>query len=237
MRYVILLMFVCGIARAQQKVDYNTIILPKGAKDVEFREKLVQIAYNNSPTTSILNHEVTASEYRVKQAKFRWLENLRVTGNLNEFNLNKSTASPDGTQNLGNFYPRYNIGVIISVGELLTNPMRTKVENENLAINEENINIQKLNVRTEVLKRYEEYLSAKEIYDIRVDALEDATQVRDLKQSRFSRNEIAVSEYNEAVDRYNETKISLAQSKRDMNLSLIELEGLLGVKLADIPQN
>src|SRR5688500_1214437 len=72
-----------------QNVDYNKIILPQSSQSSEFEEKLVQLAWRNHPSNEVLRRQVKIAEYDVKQNNVSWLENIRISGNVNEFTLNK----------------------------------------------------------------------------------------------------------------------------------------------------
>jgi outer membrane protein TolC len=213
-----------------QKVDYNTIILPMNATDLELTEKLVRLAWQNNPSVGILNSELEKSSLEVKYSQWNWLTNFRITGNLNEFNIN----NPPGSTEIPQFFPRYNISASISLGDLFTNPLKTQVEKRNVSISTDNINQKKLEIRSEVLQRYQAYLSFKEIHDLRAQMVEDALSDFKLKEQKFTRGEIVLNEYTLAVDRYNQQKINRIQAEKDMLIARIELEELIGVKLTDV---
>jgi outer membrane protein TolC len=225
---VVLFMLTTSLAIAQQ-IDFKTIILPSGASNIDFSEKLVRLAWQNNPGVEVLRNEYDKSTLEVKYSKWNWLENFRVTGNLNEFNIHKSDAL-SGSQ----FFPRYNISASISMGTLFTNPIKTKIEKGNLSISSNNINQAKLAIRSEVLRKYQTYLSNKEINDLRIQMLEDSFSDYKLKEQSFSRGEITLVEYTFSLDRYNQQKISKIQSEKDLQISILELEELIGIKLSDV---
>lgn len=226
---VVPFLLICTMMSAQ-KVDYNTIILPMNASDIEFPEKLVRLAWQNNPSVGVLNSEIEKSNLEVKYSKWNWLDNFRVTGNLNEFTINQPINASEGTQ----FFPRYNISASISLGTLFTSPLKTKVEKENVDISRDNFNQKKLEIRSEVLRKYQTYISNKEIADLRAQMLEDSFSDYKLKEQNFSRGEILMTEYAFSLDRYNQQKINKIQAEKELNISRIELEELIGVKLADV---
>src|SRR5688572_12211951 len=109
-----------------QNVDYNKIILPEGSQASEFEEKLVQLAWRNHPSNEALRREVNIASYDVRIANASWLENVRITANVNEFTLNKA-SDPFGR---AAFYPRYNIGASITLGTFLVTPYTIKKNRE-----------------------------------------------------------------------------------------------------------
>ena len=47
------ILFILPLAVFAQRVDYNKIILPVGATDISFEERLVQLAWQNNPASHI----------------------------------------------------------------------------------------------------------------------------------------------------------------------------------------
>ena len=139
-----------------QNIDYNKIILPEGSQSSDFEEKLVQLAWRNHPSNEVLRREVNIASYNVKQSNVAWLENIRVSGNVNEFTLNKQAD----TYGRADFFPLYNVGASISLGAFITIPYNIKKNREALVISTETVNAQKLLVRNNVLKLYNEDIQA-----------------------------------------------------------------------------
>lgn len=230
MKYLPILLIISGVACAQ-KIDYNTIILPKTATDVEFAERLVQLAWQNSPNTEILRHELNESLFEVKEANRNWLDNVRLTGNLNEYNI-KDLGGEASTQQL--FFPKYNISASFSLGTFFGDPIRSKIQKEGVQISMENINAQKLALRAEVLSKYETYLSYEKIFKLKSNLMTGLITQYNLTKKKFENDEVSYVEYSLLEERYNQEQISLIQAQRDFNISRIEVEELIGVKLSDV---
>lgn len=227
----LVLLAVTSLATAQ-KVDYNAIILPKTATEIEFAEKLVQLAWQNSPETEILNRQVNISNYKVKQAKRDWLSHVLVSGNLNEFNIQDFAG---GTTNpVASYYPRYNVGVAFSLGNLFNDNLKTRIQREEMQIAIQTINKEKLAVRAEVLSKYQVYTSNRELLRIKNQIMTDSYSDFKLKEQSFSRGEISLMDYNIALDRYNQQLINKVQAEKDLELARIDVERLIGMKLSDV---
>ena len=151
---MLILLLVISTPLLAQNVDYNKIILPEGSQGSEFEERLVQLAWRNHPSNEAVRREVNVASYDVKLSNASWLENIRITGNMNEFTINKA-ADPFGR---AAFFPKYNIGASISLGTFLTTPYTIKKSKEILVISQANVNTQKLAVRNTVLKLYNEFI-------------------------------------------------------------------------------
>jgi len=230
MKTLLVILLLVTSATLAQKIDYNTIILPTAASNIDFSEKLVRLAWQNNPGVEKLHNELEKSNLSIKYSKWNWLEKFGVTGNLNEFNIHKSDNIYAGSQ----FFPRYNISASISLGTFITNPIKTKIEKQNLSISTDNINQAKLALRSEVLRKYQVYISSKEINDLRIQMLEDSFSDYKLKEQSFARGEITMVEYSFSLDRYNQQKIGKIESEKDFQIAKLELEELIGVKLSDV---
>ena len=80
-----------GLAVVAQ-VDYNKIILPDDATDVSFEERLVQLAFwRNNPESQMVYQGVEAAREDGKVAVRQWSTLTGVTGNLNEFSVQRWT--------------------------------------------------------------------------------------------------------------------------------------------------
>lgn len=212
-----------------QNVDYNSIILPDGIEDIGFEEKLVRLAWQNYPANEVAQHEVLKAKNNIGIAASSWMNLVSLTGNLNEFNIDPSAAP---TTN--NFYPRYNIGLRIPLGIFIETPKKVKIAKEDLKISELNLNQLKLAVRAEVLKRYQNYLSAKELLKIDTEAENDAYNSYLLIEQQFKNSEVNVSQFMQTSKLYSDQRAKKVISESNYETSIVELEELIGVKLQDV---
>jgi outer membrane protein TolC len=227
-KYLIALLCLPNLLWAQS-IDYNTIILPAGAKEISFSEKLVQLAWGNNPENQVLRHQVNIAEYGEKVAKRNFLTQISATGNINEFNLD-----PPKTNNQPIFFPRYNFGATISLGNFFIDPVKVKRAKEETAIALQNVNSRKLALRAEVLKRYQIYLTNKELLKVQTDALEDASATFSLAEQKFKNGEATIVDFNAALDNLNVRKIQKITADGEFYISKIAIEELIGVKLEEV---
>ncbi len=213
-----------------QNIDYNKIILPESSRASEFEEKLVQLAWRNHPSNEALRREVNIAGYNVKQNNASWLENIRITGNMNEFTINKA-SDPFGR---AAFYPKYNFGASVSLGTFFTIPYNIKKSKEMLIVAQANVNTQKLTVRNEVLKLYNEYLMRERIYKLQSQALLDNETSHKLEEQRFRRGEITFDIYSQSLAAYNEAMVLQLESERDFKNAKLDLEEWIGMRLEDV---
>ncbi len=229
MRKIIVLMFVSTAAWAQN-VDYNKIILPEHTKSADFGEKLVQLAWRNHPTNELYRREVNIANFDVRASGADWLNIVRVTGNLNEFTLNPESDIFGRAA----FYPRYNVGASISIGQLLTIPYNTKRNKERLMIAQANLNAQKIAIRNSVLKAYNEYLLREEIYKLQSQLLLDNETSHKLIEQRFKNGETDFATYSASLTSYSELSISTLEAQNNYKNAKLDLEALIGVRLEDV---
>jgi outer membrane protein TolC len=212
-----------------QNIDYNKIILPESSQS-ELEEKLVQLAWKNHPSNEVLRREVNIAQYNVKQSNASWLENIRISGNANEFTLNKQAD----TFGRADFFPLYNIGASITLGTFFTIPYNIKKNREALVISHENVNAQKLAVRNAVLKLYNEYVMRERVYKLQSQALLDNETSHKLAEQRFRRGEITFETYSGSLAGYNDIMVMQLQAERDYKNAKLDLEQWIGVRLEDV---
>lgn len=213
-----------------QNVDYNKIILPESSQSSEFEEKLVQLAWRNHPSNEALRREVNIAGYNVKQSNTSWLDNIRVTGNINEFNINEQADYYDRAM----FFPKYNIQASISLGTFFNVPYNIKKSKEALVISQANVNAQKLTVRNTVLKLYNEYVMRERIFKLQSQALLDTETSHKLAEQRFRRGEITFDVYSVSLAAYNNSVVTQLQSERDFKNAKLDLEQWIGIRLEDV---
>lgn len=218
--------FFLGTLKAQT-VDYDKIIIPKHIKEVDFAEKLVQLAWQNFPQNSIIQNNVIISKSELTKAKLEWLSKIRIAGNLNEFTLDKDNARSE-------FYPRYNFGLMFTLDDFVDIPKDKRIAETRLKNSMANVNSQKLFVRAETLRRYENYLLNLEILKVQNQAAEDSYTNYLLIEQRFKNGELKIEEFNVAVTSYNEAKIFKLRAETELKQAKYSLEEIVGVNLEDI---
>ena len=229
MRKIIFFLFISASAWAQN-IDYNKIILPDQTRSADFGEKLVQLAWRNHPSNDLYRREVNIADFDVRASSADWLNIVRVTGNLNEFTLNPESD----IFGRGAFYPRYNVGASISIGQLLTIPYTTKRNKERLMIAQSNLNAQNITVRNTVLKAYNEYLLREEVYKLQSQLLLDNETSHKLIETRFKNGEEDFATYSTSLTNYSTVSISTLEAEKNYKNAKLDLEALIGVRLEDV---
>ncbi|MFA0963174.1 TolC family protein [Roseivirga sp. BDSF3-8] len=230
--FIFMLMAV-GSAFAQT-VDYNKIILPEGARDIEYQEKLVQLAWANLPSNAIIRHNIAMAEEDLTMARWAILDNFTVQGNLNEFTLEEATSGSDVENARAAFFPRYNFNATLSLGMLVNLPAQRRKSRQQLLVEKERLNEAKIAIRAETLRRYQEYITAQEIYKLETEALEDVRSAYTLAEQQFRNGELTLEEFNGALRSYNEQRIKKLNSENTFMITKINLEEMIGVRLEEV---
>ena len=231
MKIVILFLVIAApLVASGQNIDYNKVILPETSQASDFEERLVQLAWRNHPSNEAFRREVNIAGYNVKQSNASWLENIRVSANLNEFTINKA-SDPFGR---AAFYPKYNFGASVALGTFFTIPYNIKKNKELLVISQANLNTQKLTVRNTVLKLYNEYVMRERVYKLQSQVLLDNETSHKLEEQRFRRGEITFDIYSQSLAAYNEAVVLQLQAERDFKNAKLDIEQWIGMRLEDV---
>ena len=132
------------------------------------------------------------------------------------------------------FFPKYNISASVSLGTFFTIPYSIKKSREAAIISQANVNAQKLAVRNEVLKLYNEYLMRERIFKLHSQALLDNETSHKLEEQRFRRGDITFELYSTSLAAYNDALVAQLQAERDFKNAKLDLEQWIGMRLEDV---
>ncbi len=152
---------------------------------------------------------------------------------LKAFNANIGFNSlKDTVQVLGATYlaPGYNYGLSVSLGQLFTTGPRIDMAKEMQKVEELERDQSKLNLRKEVLHRYNEHLLSIEILKTRQLAEEDASATFQLISALFKKNRANFDEKNKASITYYDTMEKRLAAETEVSNTKYSLEEILGVK-------
>ena len=221
------------------QVDYNKIILPDAISDsLSLGERLVQLAWRNNPENKILASDVDIAQLEVSRAKIAWLDNIRLSGNLNEYStqrlINDLGGNEPEDQLVNNFFPIYNFGVTLPLGMFFNNPKNTKIAVHQLDKARESVNGQKLSLRAAVLTQYQEFLMNRELLEIHNSMTENQYAAYQLAEQQFEDNTITLEEYENALKAYNLQRMNTVRAQKEFSTSKLLLEEFIGMRLEDV---
>ncbi len=224
--------FVITVPLLGQPVDYNKVILPENSRNGDFAEKLVQLAWRNYPENEAIRHQVRIAAYNVKQNNASWLETIRISGNLNQFNIDERADLLSDYRS--SFYPLYNFGITFTLGTFFTIPYDIRKSREELIVAEANVNTQKLTVRNTVLRLYNEYVMLEKLFNLQSQTLLDNETSHKLTEQQFRRGEIVFETYSTSLASYNEAVKAQLMAERDFRNAKLDLEQWIGMRLEDV---
>ena len=198
---------------------------------INIEEKLVRLALANNPEGKIAVYKTTVAELAVKQEQRWFMETVRISGNLNEFSMNPETYVRS------QYYPRYNFGISFTVGELFNRPsmVRTRrVESEISKLESEGT---KQNIRTEVLKRYNHYLFAKDRLVIQKKLDSEIGINMELAKSKFNKGSESYDVLSALMEKYYTLQIMVKEMEESVNEAKLDLEAIIGVNLETVVQD
>jgi len=228
------LLFCNSIIYAQVKSNQQGRTSPyrlnaDSARIVDIRERLVQLALQD-PLYEIADHNVTIAEYEIRLAKNSWLGQITAAGNLNEFSIDPKAAG----NNYVGYYPRYNFGIQIPLDIFSKTSNNVKIAYEKELIAEAERNDRFRLIKADILTRYEDYLLTNQKLEIQYQITQDAYTAYTKAEKDFSDNVIKIEDLNSANNKYIDEQIKKLQLQRDLNVSKIDIERHIGVKLDDV---
>lgn len=233
---LILLSFLISIPCFSQKVDFDRVITPSEMGTRNFKEYLIQLAWMNSPENEVLDYEKDLREFEFQAKKKDWMDDLRFSVNLNENNLNRDTifivpGSNPSSVNQTNLFPIFNFNATVSLGTFANRKNKLGIAKQRVKIAEANINQKKLNVRLEILKRYENYIMQQEILKAVIQAEENANQALLLITDLFKADKASFEDYNAASISYNAAVEKRIKSSAELNIAQYLVEEMIGISL------
>ena len=222
-------LFFVTAAFSQTQVDYTKIIRAESLESLPFEEKLVRLAWENLPQNTALKKERDIAARAYSYSKVEWLNNIRITGNLNETNIDP----PEDLPNL--FFPRYNFSVLIPLGIISEQKFKTKTAALQVEMAEENIKSQMLAIRSEVLQLYQDYQAQQEMVRIQTQISEDQFAMLSIIEQQFEKGEATTEKYTAASNNYNLQLLQKITSESMLKKLELQLEAMIGINLEDIP--
>lgn len=224
-KYFLPLLVLFSVTAFTQEVDFGRIIYPDSVEAPTFEERLVQLAWQNSPINRTYESEQYIAKKVVLEEQLAWTEDVKASFNLNEGNIN-----PD-VSNTNLFFPRYNFNVTIPLGTFVLTPVKTKQAKGHLAIANAELQQRKLEVRAETLRRYQHYLTQVELLNIKTEAAENLWSTFLMVEENYENGRATLQEYNLSLYTYNKAKEEKVIKENDLYQARISLEELIGVPL------
>ncbi|MEY5048884.1 MAG: hypothetical protein RLZZ175_2243 [Bacteroidota bacterium] len=226
-KLIILIFMAFAIKVSAQRVDYTKIIAPYDSIPVVvYIEKLVSVAWENYPKNHSFISKKNEAIENVKQARNSWMNNLNLFTSFNSYNNSES-------QNF-TIVPNLGLGLSLNVGSIYSLPGKIKIAKEELKIADNEINAQKLYIRSQVISRFNDVMLNMDLLKLQTEAVVELKMTVTAVKEKFLKGEISIEEYNKVYVAYTVAKERAITSESNYRTSKAYLEELLGVNLEQI---
>ncbi|MFK7933497.1 MAG: TolC family protein, partial [Saprospiraceae bacterium] len=131
------------------------------------------------------------------------------------------------------FQPGLSYGVTLDLGFLFTTGNEVKKAKALAKVFDWELNEQKLEIRAETEKRYEEYLLTFEVLKARQKAEIDAEAVYQYFSELFKNGDGDFEDFNRASESYHNAVEATLNAQTDVRLGRIALEEMIGIRFED----
>ncbi len=224
--FVLASLFIFLNGFSQNQAELLKYVTAKTAID-SIGDALADIALQN-PQLRSLEADAKSSGYTWQASKLNILNDLSVAGNVNEYSIKGNTGT-----NGNLLYPRYNLGIRVTLGELFTNG---KISKANLYKHESDIEKLKLarqNIRMQVISTYQDYALTQKLLALQQDVLQDELVSFSQTEEKFKNGEATLDIYSRAGKAYNAEQVKQVTLTRDLKVTQAQLEALIGMPLSD----
>lgn len=205
------------------------VTTPQNATTPDIREKLVELALKN-PAIRIKDSEKAKTVTELSKAGANWLNYVTASANFNEITLRLR----DNGNNNQLYYPLWNVGINVPIGSLFQRGGDVKIARKNVDIAMEQQELIKRQIKALVLAKYEDYLKTQKLLEIQREALDEDQTAFDQAEAKIATASISYNEYSNASRRYKESQAQKIMLERDLSVTKLEIEEIIGVKLEDV---
>ncbi|HEX5668689.1 MAG TPA: TolC family protein [Chitinophagaceae bacterium] len=229
-KLILVLTFTCGLVAAQAQITESYATRKKLDSMIysDVREKLVDLAFQH-PEVVINEAQMTIAENNLNKAKWGWSNMFFAQFNLNEFTINGSPSAA--------FWPKYNFGINMPFDIVTRTKAEIKNARENMDITTAMREDTYRKLRAEVLSRFEDYLFHRELYETSSVVVDEAYSAFLSMQEKYKIGDVNDIDYSITFRQFNDAKMRQRENERDMNVSKLEVERLIGVKLEEVLKN
>jgi outer membrane protein TolC len=188
--------------------------------------KLAEMIFESTPDIQVFDKQMEVDRYEVQNLKASWLNNIQGSFNINDLSVK---SNPNNPQSL--FYPKYNLNVILPLGYFFTKSSQVKKAKAQYNETQTRKEIGKKDLREAIRRAYQNYQLAKYLLALQETVVQDEAILYSQMESKFKNNEIQLDVFTDASKRYNTELVKRVNLLSNLNMTKIELEGLLGMDL------
>jgi outer membrane protein TolC len=188
-------------------------------------EELVQLALRNNTAGKIAVYNSEIAEKNVRLDKMAWFDRVKLQGNLNEFTLDPERYSRS------QFFPRYNFSVQLSLGDFSIIPTQVRRRRYELEITRLEEEGQKVQMRHEVLRRYNHYLSIKSQLAVQRKLEGEIGLNLEVAKDKFSKGQVDYEALTMLTENHFNQQLKIIEMEEALRTAVLDIEELIGVKL------
>ncbi|GEM_PF-947438 len=214
-----------------QRVNYDLVVPPGEVRPKTFEEYLVQLAWQNTAANRVVELRKQIEEEAQAVTVRSWTRDVQASFNLNEVSLANILQSPANADNNIVIYPLYQFSISLPLSTLVLLPRERRMADLKVKVAQAQIDQQKLQVRAEVLRRYQQYQLAVQVLEARALAEADAEATYKLVKKMFERRtgEVGFEDVNAASTHYYQAREARLNAEADVTLARIDLEEMIGI--------
>jgi outer membrane protein TolC len=192
-------------------------------------EMLADIALQ-SPAVKSLEADTKSEEYTYRISKLSLLNNIAFSGNLNEFSIR---GNPNNTTGRNFLFPRYNLGIRIPVGDIVTYGANNKSNYYKYESQVEKLKDARQNIRVQVISAYQNYAATQKTLAFQQEILQDGLVALTKAEESFRNGELSLELYTNASRAFNNEQVREVGLTRDLKVQQAAIEALIGMPLHD----
>lgn len=231
MRYILISLLLLSESLAAQPSGLYRV---DSARLTDIREHLVQLAIQG-PAYEMADHASLAAASQITIAKSAYLGLFSAQGNINEFTVRNAFSSGSSNNQYAQiYYPRYNFGLNVPFDIFTRTKNTVKIAKENYSMTLAVKNEKFREIKADVLTKYENYLLAKQLVEFQSKLTQNEYAQYKRAESDFADNLIKLDDVEKSQKSYITEQVKSLSLQKDLNLSKIELEKVIGVKIEDV---
>jgi outer membrane protein TolC len=189
--------------------------------------KLVALALAG-PVFSAADRQNKINEYTLKNARNSWLNLLTLSLNFNELEFSKST-NPTSQY----VYPKYFFGLNIPLGTVFSRT-QVKAAREQVQIGADNKMQLARNTRSDVLEKYREYKTKKELLKLQIQIADDEQAAFLAVEKTYRDGTVPLEAHIAAQKKYNDELVKKMNLQYELDVAKFEVEKLIGTNLESV---
>lgn len=241
--------FTGGFAIAQKPVENSNFTFPPNDTikrdtlifnaDLDISEQLLpldtifEIAYTNSPSVKVYEHNATSKYYNYRYTRFLWLQGVSGFYNYSYGDQSVLVANTAGSTDNLQIANGYRVGVNVSVSVLSLFGQHRK----NKALREEYVSAQyqieemKRLLRREIQRAYVDMIEAQRKMRIRTADANIAYLSFKVAENEMQQGKIDATEYSRLSNIYTIAQINLESERAAFLAAFLDFETLVGVEM------